>query len=316
MMFLAFNALIGCIFGQYLLLSTHDDKNLFAFDIHGKQLSKESLNLQGSGDIHGLRGITTSENFLWLSNSYKKNSRLLLFSLPDLKFIRDFTENGIDNPTFSGIQHPYGVAIDTNTGNVLTSCQNSECVVALDKTGAPLANITKPYPGCVIYFGHEGGGGNGVRGIATDSAKRILFVAYETGNSVQAYDLDSFKFLWKITSDGYMPVGVTVVDNVLYAGFMKGKDGDYVQAFSYTRDGFEEGKIFKEDALDHPAGLQVVGPMLLVVSQHTNQILRWNVESGDYEGEFASFDAKGEVIFWIDRPFPSIQNDTSKRLTV
>lgn len=171
----------------------------------------------------------------------------------------------------AALYSPWGVAIDDTDTYLYISCYGSNRIVRRDlATGAHAGFIGNGEEGWYMATeDHHGNSGsvrnyfNDPKGIALDS--EYLYVADESNHRITRWTLDGYNRSADVVPD----------DSALWIG--GGVDGWHNTATPVTDT--QERKLFK-----YPADVSVIGTSLLVADRGNQRIVRWNRETGEFDG--------------------------------
>ncbi|GAW83598.1 hypothetical protein, conserved [Plasmodium gonderi] len=264
----------------YLYITFHGGRkknsihNVCKFSRDGYYLGSVLLPFEEEGkffNIISLRGLLLDENNLYVTDSFKENSKIFKFSesINELSNRREYISTFIkqdpqNNPLMI---HPYGIKkfneyfyiSSQNTGTVLRFHADS------GKLGTPIdlyKNITK---GLVIKFNKN----EEIRGFDFDLMGKCYVSNKQTG--VQIYDQD-FN-LTKILPV-FSPISILYdnSNNHIFVGSSKTHD-----IKQYDINNFELIKVIKHPLLRHVAGIIIHQDSIFAVSQRKNKLLEFSI---------------------------------------
>jgi len=302
----------GAASDMFLYVSFHDEPNIYTYNLEGLLISDAALNLNDAGPNQMRRGFTYPEHGMLVMNSYKLDSYITNFTCA--KGSMESMGRFDVETDHSGLIHPY--AIVRFEDHVFVSAQDTETVLRFDlQTGEPMDfgtstvppfDIASPFKGAIAYFNYQGGGGNGVRGLAVAKTENVsvLFVAfqgnYELGypSAVYAIHATSGRLLEQITAGegatglhwneeacqlyvGTTLGGVAAVQQFSLSNFRSTAPHftwQLLHTFTHPTNG--------DYSLTHAAGLWVHEDLLWVANQDKgggkNVILKFNITTGEY----------------------------------
>jgi len=201
-------------------------------------------------------------NTLFVANSFKGDSRLLI--------VDNYGFGSVSTFTTTNLAHPYGLAVCPSSNILYATNQDNNLVTQYDlKSGKPVgsgvfAKVSNP------------------RGVACDESGHVL-VASEGSNALLVYDLQGNLLL---SLPVYHPTGVTAANGIV---FVSSDDPTNPAVYSYEIATGKSLNTFKtpHDGLNHPAGLVVDEEDLYALGQDKQELLHFKAFTGEYVGKLA-----------------------------
>lgn len=266
----------------YLYLTYHGGKkknaihNICKFSRDGYFLGSVLLPFEENGIFFNsisLRGLLLYQNKLYIADSFKDNSKILMFSdsISNLSNRREYlstfiTQNYETNPLMI---HPYGIkkyndyfyVSSQNTGTVLRfNVENGQL-------GEPIDLYKNTSQGLVIKFNNN----DEIRGLDFDSTGKCFVSNKQVG--VQIYDTN-FKLIKILPVFSPISILFNSTNNHILVGSSTTHD-----IKEYDVNNFELIKVIKHPLLKHVAGINIYEDSLFVVSQKKNKLLEFSLSS-------------------------------------
>ncbi|CRH02644.1 conserved Plasmodium protein, unknown function [Plasmodium relictum] len=266
----------------FLYLTHHGGKkknsihNICKFSRDGYFLGSVLLPFEDEGKIFNcisIRGLLLYENYLYVTDSFKNNSKIFQFSDSLIEFSnrREYISTFIkhdekENPLMI---HPYGIkrkdeyfyVSSQNTGTVL------RFHISNGKLGEPLKSKKSNSDGLVIKL-HKN---EEIRGIDFDNYGKCYVANKQSG--VQVYDED-FNLIKVIPILSPISVLYDSRNSHIMVGSSKSHD-----IKEYDIHNYELIKTIKHPLLRHVAGISIYGDSIFVVSQKKNKLLEFSLST-------------------------------------
>ncbi|CRG97784.1 conserved Plasmodium protein, unknown function [Plasmodium gallinaceum] len=266
----------------FLYLTYHGGKkknsihNICKFSRDGYFLGSVLLPFEEEGKIFNcisLRGLLLYKDNLYVTDSFKNNSKIFQFSdsLTEFSNRREYlstfiSQNEKENPL---MVHPYGIkrkdeyfyVSSQNTGTVLRFNVNNG---KLDKS----LNSKKNNSDGVVVKLHKN---DEIRGIDFDNYGKCYVANKQTG--VQVYD-ENFNLLKIIPVLSPISIVYDSRNSHILVGSSKSHD-----IKEYDIHNYELIKVVKHPLLRHVAGISIYGDSIFVVSQKKNKLLEFSLST-------------------------------------
>ncbi|SBS88515.1 conserved Plasmodium protein, unknown function [Plasmodium ovale] len=266
----------------FLYITYHGGKkknaihNICKYSRDGYYLGSILLPFEEDGKIFNaisLRGLLLHENNLYVTDSFKENSKIFQFSnsIPELsnrrEYISTFITQDINNNPL--MIHPYGIKkfndyfyiSSQNTGTVLRFHINNGML------GEPSDSFKDIAKGLVVKLGKN----EEIRGIDFDNFGNCYVSNKQVG--VQIYDTN-FNLIKILPVFSPISVLFDNTRNHILVGSSKTHD-----IKEYDINNFEIIKVIKHPLLKHVAGISIHEDSAFVVSQRKNKLLEFSLST-------------------------------------
>ncbi|KEG04054.1 conserved Plasmodium protein, unknown function [Plasmodium vinckei vinckei] len=264
----------------FLYLTYHGGKkkngihNICKFSRDGYFLGSVLLPFEHNGiffNIVSLRGLLLHDNYLYVADSFKNNSKIYKFSdtINNLSNRREFVSVFIsqDNQSNPLMIHPYG--IKKHDDYFYISSQNTGTVLRFDiedgELGPSKDSLKNTHNGVVVKLNQF----EEIRGLDFDHLGRCYVSNKQVG--VQVYD-KNFNLIKIIPMFSPISVLFNNANNRILVGSSKSHD-----IKEYDTQNFELIKTIKHPLLKHVAGMVIYKDSLFVISQRKNKLLEFSL---------------------------------------
>ncbi|KAI4834935.1 hypothetical protein MKS88_005615 [Plasmodium brasilianum] len=264
----------------YLYVTYHGGKkknsvhNICKFSRDGYYLGSILLPFEEGGKFFNcisLRGLLIHGNNLYVTDSYKDNSKIFQFSssISELSNRREYISTFIsqDAKTNPFMIHPYG--IKKNNDYFYISSQNTGTVLRFHIDSGKLGQSINSYKGLSDGLVVKLNNNDEIRGIDFDNLGKCYVSNKQAG--VQIYDKD-FNLIKIIPVFSPISILFDSTNNHILVGSSKTHD-----IKEYDVNNFELIKVIKHPLLKHVAGITIYQDSLFVVSQKKNKLLEFSL---------------------------------------
>ena len=235
----------------------------------------------GGGAIQEPRGmlIRDSDSALLLADAGHMAGRVMVFSACDANGARTYQANYVTQSTYPGLDHPYGIAFNSDADIFYASNQDTNVVLAFNNINSasprPPASYLNGSAQYTAEFAQFEAGSNGVRGVAVDDLGYV-WIASEDDGGVYQFD----------PATG-APRQFVPLDSAVGVHFYN--DTGYVYASSHSK---KDAQVVAIDPVlgqvvatyvcqgeGHPAGIVGYQNALFVVGQDTGSLFAFDTSS-------------------------------------
>jgi len=290
-----------CSDAPYLYITVHDSPyNVLKFSRDGCLLSDKVL--KGHNHLPGisteLRSVIVGSykgeyGYLYVADASKDLSQVLVYS----KCITDGIDKGrrsyvatvVDSSINSGADHTYGICFD-NDGNVYASFQHTDVILRFTEDEfnpmewPPAIEMLKRddfYDGTFLQFGRPEEHSKDDQGLRSIIHVRTdIWIAQETYNGVVIASVNTGVIVEVVPI--YQPIGLfydEYLDLVFIGSKSKRYEGVVYAVDAKTRSVYMQ---YPHPDITHPTGILSYDGILFVADQNMNQILTFDVHSGEF----------------------------------
>lgn len=252
--------------------------NICKFSRDGYFLGSVLLPFEEDGKFFNsisLRGLLLHDQYIYVVDSYKKNSKIFQFSdsIPELGSRRQYittliSQNETTNPLMI---HPYGIQFHKDYFYV--SAQNTSSLLRYKTetgtNGPSVKNLQKQNMSSLVVKLNSN---EEIRGFDFDEFDKCYVANKQTG--VQVYD-ENFNLIKTIPVFSPISIFYNNKNNHILVGSSKTHD-----IKEYDVHNFELIKSIKHPLLRHVAGISVLDDSIFVVSQKKNKLLEFSLSNG------------------------------------
>lgn len=277
----------------------HEAPNIYKYSRNGCLLDKRVL--QGgpkyalTSHLIELRSIVfgkyKNESVLYVADAFSDDSYVNVYGSCDANGKREYLTTAVSTVKDPGINHPYGIAFDTDL-NLYVSSQHTDNVLRFYKDTFKPMHLPKQmmrsavynynyFPGSFLQFGEPNVhdvSQQGVRDVVAVEGK--MWVANEDIDSVYVVDMVTGRVEDIITVD--TPIGLHYNSELgLVFVSSKGPKGEgFVHSISVQTKAFV--MEYQSKKMTHPTGMVTHRTTLYVANQKAGQIVSFNIRSGRF----------------------------------
>lgn len=224
-------------------------------------------------DPDELRSMALVGNQLFVTNSNKDESKVLIFGPCTSSGDREYVSTFASSKTDPNLVHPYGLASGFFGSATSLFVTNQDTNTLTKYKDASAASTSEPF--------YKVGNGEGVRGVAFDTLTNTVYIADSEGNRVIAVNAFNSETRWILEIAS--PIGLHM-NQLTRELFISSKASKQPMVRSYNVLTRSWGLNYTHHSITHPAGILVNDGLLYVLCQDKRSLATFDAKSGAYGG--------------------------------